>query len=184
DPPRARNQRLVAALPLGDEPPPLTDPQISQPKPQHLAAAQPTQYHRRDHRTVPVLAQRGRQRVYLRRPEDLRQRPRCPHQRHTLAWPLPLPPGRQPPGHRIHAYITASVQEPIQPRHTRQPPTQRPGRYPASTTPGHLQPATPPPPPGRAPPPPIVAAVKTPSPWPGRTRRGGFATTVKKTFRS
>ena len=66
----------MAALALGDEHPPFRDPQILQPQPQDLAAAQPAQHHRRDHRPVPMRPQRRRQRVDLGRGQDPRQRPR------------------------------------------------------------------------------------------------------------
>ena len=66
-----------------------------------------------------------------------------PDQRDTLAGPLPLPPGRQAPRHRVHAHIPAGQQEPVKPGHARQPPPQRPGRHPASLRPGHLQAAVP-----------------------------------------
>ena len=49
-----------------------------QPQPEDLAAAQPAQHHRRDHRPVPVRAQRGGQRVDLGRVQDPRQRPGQP----------------------------------------------------------------------------------------------------------
>jgi hypothetical protein len=123
---RDRDQPLMAAFALGDEQPPFGEPQVGQPQPEDLAAAQPGQHHRRDHGPVAVRAQGGGQRVHLGRADDLGQRPGHPDQRDTLAGPLPFPPGRQAPRHRVHRHITAGVQEPIQPRHARQAPPQCP----------------------------------------------------------
>src|SRR5665647_374382 len=53
---RNRDQSLMTALPVGDEHPMLSDPQILHPQPQHLTAPQPTQHHRRHHGPVPVSA--------------------------------------------------------------------------------------------------------------------------------
>ena len=64
---RHRDQPLPAALALGDEHPPLGHPQVLQPQPEDLTAPQPAQHHRRDHRPVPVRAQRRGQRIDLRR---------------------------------------------------------------------------------------------------------------------
>ena len=133
----------MTALALGDEHPPLGEAQVTQPQPEDLTAAQPAQHHRRDHGPVPVRAQRGGQHVNLGRAEDLRQRPGHPDQRDALAGALPLAAGRQAPRHRVHAHVPAGQQEPIQSRHARQPPSQRPGRHPAPACPGHLQTAIP-----------------------------------------
>jgi excisionase family DNA binding protein len=65
----------MTAFALGDEHPPLTKAQVRKPQPENLAAAQPAQHHRRDHRPVPVRAQRRGQRVHLARVQDPRQRP-------------------------------------------------------------------------------------------------------------
>jgi len=67
EPRRDRDQPLIAALALSDEHPPLAEPQVFQPQPQYFAAAQPAQHHRRDHRPVPVRAQRGGQCIDLSR---------------------------------------------------------------------------------------------------------------------
>ena len=75
EPARDRDQPLPAALALGDEHPPLRGVQITQPQPENLTAAQPAQHHRRDHRPVPVRAQRRGQRVHLGRRQDPRQLP-------------------------------------------------------------------------------------------------------------
>ena len=115
-----RDQPLVAALALGDEHPPLGDPQVLQPQPEDLAAAQPAEHHRRDHRPVPVGAQRGGQRVDLRRGQDPRQPPGPPGQRHPLTRPLPLPPGRQTPRHRVRGDVAAGLQVREEPRDDRQ----------------------------------------------------------------
>jgi hypothetical protein len=48
-----------------------------------------------------------------------------------------------PPRHRIRCHVAAGEQEPVQPRHARQPPPQRPGRHPARACPGDLQAAFP-----------------------------------------
>ena len=54
EPVRHRHQPLMAALAVGDEHPPLPDPHIAEPQPEHLAAAQPAEHHRLDHRPVPL----------------------------------------------------------------------------------------------------------------------------------
>jgi len=74
----------MPALALSDEHPSLSDPHVLQPQAEDLAAAQPAQHHRRDHRPVPVRAQRRGQRVDLARLQDPRQPPPGPHQRHSL----------------------------------------------------------------------------------------------------
>ena len=77
DPPlttRQAGQHTAAALPgarVRRAAPPFPEPQIGQVQPEDLAAAQPAQHHRRDHRPVPV-------------------RPGHPDQRHALARTLPL----------------------------------------------------------------------------------------------
>ena len=129
EPARHRDQPLPAGLALGDEHPPLGHPQVLQPQPEDLAAAQPAQHHRRDHRPVPLRAQRPHQRIHLGRRQDLRQPPSRADQRDTLARTRPLPPGRQPPRHRVRHHIPAGLQEREEPRHDRQAPAHRGGRH-------------------------------------------------------
>ena len=95
----------MAALTVGDEQPPLAEPQVTQPQPEALAAAQPSQHHRRDHRPVAVRAQGGGQRVHLAGAEDLRQRPGHPDQRDTPGRAAAVPAGlagRGAPGSPSH----------------------------------------------------------------------------------
>ena len=132
-PRRDRDQPLMTTLAIGDEHPPLRDPQILHPQAQHLTPAQPTQHHRRDHRPIPMTTQSPAQRVHILRRQDQRQRPARAHQRHTLARTHPLPASRQTPRHRIGGHVTAGEQIREQPRHARQPPPQRPRRHPTRT---------------------------------------------------
>jgi len=101
EPCRDRHDPLMAALALADEHPPLPDVQIFQTQSEDLAAAQPTQHRREHHRPVPLPAQRSEQRIHLARHEDARKGAGRAHQRNTLSGPLPFPPGRQTPRHRI-----------------------------------------------------------------------------------
>jgi hypothetical protein len=79
----------MAALALGDEHPLLARMHIGQPQAKYLAAAQPAQQHRLDHRPVPVRAQRGQEHVRLAWVDHPRQRPRRPDQRHPTHRPRP-----------------------------------------------------------------------------------------------
>ena len=88
----------MPALALSDEHPSLSDPHVLQPQAEDLAAAQPAQHHRRDHRPVAVRAQRHSQSVDLARLQDPRQPPPGLHQRDPLTGTVPFPPGRQPRG--------------------------------------------------------------------------------------
>ncbi len=62
---RDRHHPLMAALAFGDEQRPIRDAHIAQAQAEDLAAAQPTQHHRQDHRPVPMGAQRRQQRGHL-----------------------------------------------------------------------------------------------------------------------
>ena len=75
EPRRDRHDPLMPALALGDEQPALADLDITQPQAEDLAAAQPAEQHRLDHRPVAVGAQHRHQRVDLGREQDARQRP-------------------------------------------------------------------------------------------------------------
>lgn len=116
EPARDRNLPLMPTLAAGDEHPPRSSLQIAKPQPEDLAAAQPTQHHRLDHRPIPMRAQRGQQGIDLTRFQDPRQGPPGAYQRHPLAGPLAFPPGRQPPRDRVAGHVPADVQEPEQPR--------------------------------------------------------------------
>ena len=145
EPRRDRDQPLVAALALGDEHPPLGDPQVLQPQPEDLAAAQPAEHHRRDHRPVPVRAQRRRS---ARRP-----RPGCRirgsvrgvrDQRHPLAAAVAAPAGSAAPaapGSRSTS--PRACRNANNPETTRQPPAHRaaPTPRPARRRPAGLHPA-------------------------------------------
>jgi hypothetical protein len=112
---RDRHDPLMTALAVSDEHSAFGDPQVLQPQPEDLAAAQPAEHHRGHHRPIPMGAQRGEQRINLARFEDPRQRPPGADQRHALAWTLPLPPGRQTPRHRIHRDVATGIQIAEQP---------------------------------------------------------------------
>lgn len=88
----------MAALAAGDEQPPLRGPHVVQSQSQDLAPAQSAEHHRGHHCAVTVRAQRCREGNNLGRGQDPRQRPRRPHQRYALRWPVPFPAGRQTPG--------------------------------------------------------------------------------------
>ena len=57
---RDRDDPLVAALALGDEQRPLRHLHVAEAQTEDLAAAQPAEHHRVDHRPVPIGAQRCR----------------------------------------------------------------------------------------------------------------------------
>ena len=135
EPARHRDQPLPATLALGNEHPPLRGVQVTQPQPENLTAAQPTEHHRRDHRPVPVRAQRRGQPIHLSRRQDPRQLAGDPHQRDTLMRAGAFPPGRQPPRHRVRRHIPAGLQEREKPGHDRQAPAHRDTRHPAGLTP-------------------------------------------------
>ena len=61
----------MAALAFDDEHSPIGDLQVAQAQTQHLAAAQPAEQHRLDHRPIPPRPQRPPQSVDLDRGQDL-----------------------------------------------------------------------------------------------------------------
>ncbi len=102
EPGRDRHQPLVTTLAVGDEDATLGHPQVLQPQPEHLAAAQPAQQHRGDHGPVPVGAQRPGEGVDLGRGQNPRQRAsRGADQWHALGGAASLPTGGQTPRHRV-----------------------------------------------------------------------------------
>ena len=112
----------MAALAIGDEHPPVRRLQILEPQPDHLAATQPAEHHRFEHRPVTPPANRPQQRDHVGRVEHLRQRPRRADQRRPRR--LPARTGatcRHPTRHRVRRPITAQHEIVEQPRHHRQP---------------------------------------------------------------
>lgn len=125
----------MAALTVGENHPPLPHPQIGKAQAENFATAQPAEHHRGHHRPVPKRPQRAEQRSHLDRLQHPRQRPRGAYQQHAVIRALPLPPGRQPPRHRVHRNITTGQQIAVQPRHARQPaPSVRADKAAASPT--------------------------------------------------
>jgi hypothetical protein len=115
-----RHQPLMAALALGDEHPPLTQAQILEAQPTHLAATQPAQQHCPHDRPVPLSPQRRHQRLHLGRLEDPRQTPHAAHQRHRPPVAMAALAGRQALRHRIGGHLAPGDQEAIQARHRSQ----------------------------------------------------------------
>ncbi len=76
----------MASLALGDKQPALANADVGQAQPEDLAAAQPAQQHRLDHRLVAVGAQRADERVGLAGADHARQRAR-----RTDQWNLWVP---------------------------------------------------------------------------------------------
>ena len=95
-----RDHSLVAALALGDEQRPLRHLDVAEGQAEDLAAAQPAQHHRVDHRPVAMCTQRTQQRGHLAGREDLRERARHAHQRH-LPTPASTATGRQATRDRV-----------------------------------------------------------------------------------
>ncbi len=120
---RHRHDPLPPALALGDEQALLPSVDILEPQAEHLAASQPTQHHRIDHRPVAMRAQRPHQRIDCDRRQHPRQRSRGTDQRHpTVAAPSAAAPRRQTGRNRVacDAGVTASRQIRIQAAHARQ----------------------------------------------------------------
>ena len=69
----------MSALAVGNEDPPLTETQILEPEPEHLAAPQTAQQHRLGHGPVPLGAQRRHERLDLVEIQDPRQSPHTTH---------------------------------------------------------------------------------------------------------
>jgi hypothetical protein len=63
EPPRDRDETLVAALAVTDEHPALAGAEVADAQAEHLAAAQAAQHHRLDHGPVTPTPQRGDERV-------------------------------------------------------------------------------------------------------------------------
>jgi len=68
--------------------------------------------------------------IDLGRGQDPRQSASNTHQRDTLTGTRPLPPGRQPPRHRVGCHVNASLQEREETRHDRQASPHRGARHP------------------------------------------------------
>lgn len=127
----------MPTLALSDEQPTLGHPQVLHPQPEDLAATQPTEHHRRDHRPVPVGAQRAGQRVDLDRRQDPRQPPDPPRQWDTLSRSLTLTTRGQSPRDRVRDNVPTSLQVSEEPRDARQPPSDRARRDPRRITARH-----------------------------------------------
>ncbi len=128
---RDRDHPLMAALALGDEQRTVRHPDVLEPQPEDLAAPQPAQQHRQDHRPVPVRPQRVEERPDLLRGEDPRQRPGHPDQGHMPAAAAEAAV-HQPARHRVrlHTSVTPGDEIRVEPRHRGEPPGDRPGREP------------------------------------------------------
>ena len=168
----------MAALALGDEHPPLADPDIVQAQAEHLAAAQPAEQHRLHHGPVAVrCAAPSRKRVDLGGPEHPRQRPRRPDQRAPRGRAVAEPPGRQPARHRVvgDAGVAARDQVVEQTRDAGEPALDRARRQPglAVLQPDHAGPRR-----GAR------CCLMNASTSGCVTAAGSLPTTEKKTFRS
>jgi hypothetical protein len=113
----------MAAFAVDDEHPTIGDLHIAEPQSEDLAATQPGQQHRLDHRSVPPGAQRPHESVDLDRRQDLRQRARHPHQRHDARLHRTGSAARrQPAWHRVrrHRRVSTRDQIGVEARHGRQ----------------------------------------------------------------
>ena len=133
EPRRHGNDPLAGTLALSHEQSTLSRPHVTEAEAEHLAATQAAQDHGLDHGPIALGAQRRHERVDLGRLQDLWQRPGRPDQRHAPHHaPLPGPPRRQPPGHRVggNAGVASGDQIGEEARQRRQPPLDRPRRQP------------------------------------------------------
>ena len=179
EPRRHRHYPLPPALAFGDEQPPLPGIDVLEPQTQHLAASQPAQHHRIDHRPVTVRAQRRPQRVDLARRQHPRQRPRGADQRHPA---LPMPSAgatrRQAGRNRVagDAGVTAGRRD----RRTGRAHSTTGGRSCAPPAPPRRPPDAPPARPGGD----FAERPRTRTHLTAFTWAGSLATTSKKIFKS
>ena len=103
----------MSALAVCNEDPPLTETQILEPEPEHLAAPQTAQQHRLGHGPVPLGAQRRHERLDLAEIQDPRQAPHTTHKRCATFTSVPVAPGWA--GQRGTGLVTT----PASPRTTR-----------------------------------------------------------------
>jgi hypothetical protein len=91
----------VSALALGDQHPPLAEPQVAESQTEHLAAPQPSEHHGLGHGPVPLGAQRSHERLDLVGIEDPGQSAHPAHERQAPPAPRAALAGGDAPGHRI-----------------------------------------------------------------------------------
>jgi len=127
---RHRNDAVVAALAVDHEHPPLAQSQILEPQPEHLAATQPAEQHRLDHRPVPLRAQGAHERLHFGGVEDAGQAANAADERGTAELPTGAP-RRQAPRDGVGADVAPGEQVAIEARHRGQAPLDRRRRQPA-----------------------------------------------------
>ncbi len=91
----------MPALALGDEQSVLAGPNVLESQAEDLAAAQPAEQHRFDHRPVPARAQRRHEQVDLVRVDHAGQGARRPDERHPANCALAGAAHRQAARHRV-----------------------------------------------------------------------------------